>query len=826
MKRMLTAPILTWMFLYQVCSFSSFASSQAVQSPVSSKSSQVVVKPISGSKTVFIENLEWVPNLSNNLEGDYLVPSYPEIGNRRYESITHRLTSASPSNPKFKVTFGFNSNGGGYQWSAKIFNAPDFSPSAVEEGFESGAPGFGKGMLGSIRDRFHKNFYNPEQAGRNDVQGAPTRTGQFSKAVHVPQFKAPLFSDGSLTSRPVFPFKSLESEFDYSSLSEDAADLFGIPSISHKEYWIFARPASAIKEFTLAAGGLDPSYRISDISPSPEIKARPTDEDMSYIAQSIRGIRPGPEFPYLHLRINGFWTVRRLSADSMLNCSLKINNGNTFYFEEGNVRATSINNKDCDIDFPLLIVSTSPELSTGAAIGLYIPINDPLNSRQSIVIDKKNGFVSRAEDRRIGFVFSVGGIINSETAGKPYRFIVARAFLSGLLSPNSAETTYGRQVLEGLTNRSYTLYGTPKEIIDSVSKFELKPGDCWVNGQRIRNGQSRTFFADYVAVDTVVASEVRTCQNGLLSGRSEFRFPFLFKVDSSDAFDIYAIAGQSNSVGVGIGLQFENMAYENYADRVFQMGQAEDPNDQTLFPGLDSLNHWGNRPSYLKGFGVPFARRVASLAENGRKILLIPAGRGSTSIVQWDAQIDELVGDSGTQHYDTTALYDNMVSRIRLALSMNPNNRFKGFLWQQGGADIMAMANPRHPARLRSLDQNSYSSSFPAEYKRRLVNLRSKLRAKFADQGCFPFLIGQESNNWKDPALEQNWHVLVSEMESSKSSDPCGKTAVVPSSGLHTNSLAGQNDFAGEIHLSAEGQRQFGARFFNALKLLMTDVSP
>src|SRR5688572_4536294 len=99
-----------------------------------------------GSAFVRLGSLKWAPGALNNDSArnpgePYASPSDPK-------AVTHTLTLRHPADGAKKVVVGCNRNGGGYCWGATLygyFSSP----------LEPGGWGYGRGMLGSIRDDLH-----------------------------------------------------------------------------------------------------------------------------------------------------------------------------------------------------------------------------------------------------------------------------------------------------------------------------------------------------------------------------------------------------------------------------------------------------------------------------------------------------------------------------------------------------------------------------------------------------------------------------------------------------------------------------------------------
>ena len=77
----------------------------------------VLVTTVSGSaQTVNLGQLQWTPGVNNAVS--YFTTSNPG-------AITHTLTLGPATGSKQSVLLGFNKDGGGYAWSARLLGFPD-----------------------------------------------------------------------------------------------------------------------------------------------------------------------------------------------------------------------------------------------------------------------------------------------------------------------------------------------------------------------------------------------------------------------------------------------------------------------------------------------------------------------------------------------------------------------------------------------------------------------------------------------------------------------------------------------------------------------------
>jgi Carbohydrate esterase, sialic acid-specific acetylesterase len=753
------------------------------------------ISSISPADAWQVDGLSWEPGASGgNKQGSFLTRSDPA-------AITNRLTSCSRVEPGKCVEFGFNANGGGYLWSARARGFKD-----LPDGFEFGTPGYGRGMLGAIRDQMHRNAYNPEPAGRTDYLGVPVKVETEAGAVTVPQYELPLFSDGEggKAPKPRFKFTATQSEFDYSAITRDVSAMFDLPAIVHSEYYAYARKPDAIGQFTKGnttendaepnAPILDVSKRIADISPDKKIDARPADTDLSMLVYTVQGIRPPAQFSYLHYRRNGAWVSHNLnSEDRPLICNAQTQPVQTYHYVSGQT-VSPASGGECILDRAFVVLSDNADPEKGTGMALFVPPDDPLNAKQINVVDGKSQKTIGREDRRIASTMVIGKLArNRKDASRSFRFVAARNFLSGMLSPVSAAKFYGPTAIEILTGKSYTLFGTPEQIFDAISGKSPK-------------------------------------------ARSEVNIiPAAAPAQPGDGYDIFVIAGHSNAINSGFGPANDEAATAANQARVFQLGRFGADNLKIIPAGI-TLQHWNQRPDRkdksggAKGFALPFAYRYAETLKPGRNVLLIPVAKGSTSITDWDNVADNFaqsctVAKGCTTKTDSTVLYDDMVRRIRAALDMNPKNRLVAVLLAQGEPDILAMRNPRHPSRLANIPPGTYEQQFPEVFKEKLESIRSGLRKTFGDQGCFAFLTGEPVKNWVPPGPNgpKAKQAIVDEISAAAKDDPCKTSAVVDSSGLPSGSEVGDTSPRGGVHFSAKGQLGMGERYLQALEKLRSE---
>lgn len=224
---------------------------------------------------------------------------------------------------------------------------------------------------------------------------------------------------------------------------------------------------------------------------------------------------------------------------------------------------------------------------------------------------------------------------------------------------------------------------------------------------------------------------------------------------TSAGYDIIVIAGQSNSVGQGTGPFADPYASTTTDARIFQLsrsgrgiadgsgGSGCGQIDRAVIPvgklvgGIlyDGLHHWGThcRGGTL-GFGLSFARRYAlEELEPGRKILIVPAGYGGTSVMEWQPTADKI--NPGT----TYNLYQDMKVRVQTALSQPGDNRIVAVLWSQGESDALSMSDT---------GVGKYPGMTQSEFEQKLVTVFSSIRTDFPSAEPYPILAVRLAPNW------------------------------------------------------------------------------
>jgi hypothetical protein len=251
--------------------------------------------------------------------------------------------------------------------------------------------------------------------------------------------------------------------------------------------------------------------------------------------------------------------------------------------------------------------------------------------------------------------------------------------------------------------------------------------------------------------------------------------------------DIIVYAGQSNSVGRGIGPFCDSDA--SHDGRCFQVARAPGI-DKTIIPMSAPLQAWGYDEAQ-HGHGVTFARLyAASLLQPGRSVIIVPAACGATSILQW----------LGLAEGNGYPLYGDMATRIRTALAAGGLlSRIVAWVEHQGESDIAIARDPSDPCHRLMPDALAYRA--------RKLDLIDRVRSDF---GMFPMLFGTYSDAWlPGDAIKLSFtDALIDACDARLFCVPVSASGVEANSQVET----GQNP----VHFSAVGQEELARRHFAA----------
>jgi hypothetical protein len=257
------------------------------------------------------------------------------------------------------------------------------------------------------------------------------------------------------------------------------------------------------------------------------------------------------------------------------------------------------------------------------------------------------------------------------------------------------------------------------------------------------------------------------------------------RVDPRQAgYDVVLLLGQSNMQGCGLPF---DPAIDVELDGIDQLA-GSGPFAGRVIAASEPLCHvasvWvDGRPAV--GPGLEFARQLWLAQPAGRKVLLVPAALGGTSITgnadySWDP-------DNKTAR---TNLCHRALDAARQALSLNPRNRLAAVLWHQGESDAVLGASE-------------------GWYRRKLLQIIDLVRDAL---GPAPFLIGGMVPEWlPDDRRRRGIEAAHRSVAAQRL-----QTAFV-------EGPSGASQDAEQIHYSAAGARELGLRFYRAFEAETSD---
>lgn len=230
-----------------------------------------------------------------------------------------------------------------------------------------------------------------------------------------------------------------------------------------------------------------------------------------------------------------------------------------------------------------------------------------------------------------------------------------------------------------------------------------------------------------------------------------------------DSLDLYLLVGQSNMAGRGKLTEADGKA----DPRVFVL------NKDNAWVSQGEPIHFDKPGMVGVGPGFTFAKLVADKTP-GVTVGLIPCAVGGTPIARWKPGAD---------------LYRQALARAKIALQ---NGRLKGILWHQGESE----SGSETKARAYAKDLAEVAAGF-----RRDLNAPD-----------VPFIAGELGEFLYTRTGNQSPYARVINEQINSLPRLLPRTAVVSSAGLGHK--------GDQLHFSAEAQKEFGRRYFNALQSL------
>lgn len=164
---------------------------------------------------------------------------------------------------------------------------------------------------------------------------------------------------------------------------------------------------------------------------------------------------------------------------------------------------------------------------------------------------------------------------------------------------------------------------------------------------------------------------------------------------------MFLLSGQSNMVGWGNSLELDSVARFGHDDRLLMFeGGAWRNLKPVREPNRRQREGW-NITEYTFGPDIGFAHALAE-AWPDKRIGVVKQAVGGTGIMAWAPEWSEADADL-TQDARKGPLYKELIGKARAALQTG-NVELRGFLWLQGGKDMIAMETAeRYADNLKTL---------------------------------------------------------------------------------------------------------------------------
>jgi len=269
--------------------------------------------------------------------------------------------------------------------------------------------------------------------------------------------------------------------------------------------------------------------------------------------------------------------------------------------------------------------------------------------------------------------------------------------------------------------------------------------------------------------------------------------PLLYPATTVSNYHVFLVAGQSNALGLGEGIDY---SIEVANDLILQwpcggvfFNTPIIARDPLYCPDTSNRDIDGSGTPGV-GFATAFARAYLSGQSLGSDtgIVLVNASYGGS-------------GFSNSKWGVGQTYYTNAVTQVNNCMSYGPGSSrtFKGVLWHQGEVDVTA-------------DYNS------ATYQTALLAVIDGLRSAISGaSSSTPFVVGQ---------MNPDWYVTQSNGPSINSVH-----AAIPSLRTYSGFWTGQSGYGnsndisgGNIHYSAAGQRLNGVAAYNAYLSALNNV--
>lgn len=256
-------------------------------------------------------------------------------------------------------------------------------------------------------------------------------------------------------------------------------------------------------------------------------------------------------------------------------------------------------------------------------------------------------------------------------------------------------------------------------------------------------------------------------------------------------YDIIVAFGQSNCTQVGYGTYFDPLQSPAIDGRIKTLTRFGSELFKVI-PALNSdgsehLENWNNYSAASKkhAFIISFARRyVKNRLAVGREVLILPAARGATSVLEWNRKL--------IVYPESPLLYNDMAGKLNYLLSIK-GNRIVSFNMALGESDVV----------YSDLDKHGMT---PRRFADEMLLLLKRIKSEFPG---VPIITTKFPPQWMPGSA------LKAQIETKLQN----VTTAVGGMTVETGGLISNTGPAGsgaEVHYNAQSMQKLGERHWNA----------
>jgi hypothetical protein len=244
--------------------------------------------------------------------------------------------------------------------------------------------------------------------------------------------------------------------------------------------------------------------------------------------------------------------------------------------------------------------------------------------------------------------------------------------------------------------------------------------------------------------------------------------PHLLK---DSVYDVFIVAGQSNT--------YWGLGYDSIKDKgtsgIYQLGRLGEKNLK-IIEAKEPLEHFGPKPDRI-GFALTFTKLYKEYIHKKNNILIIPCAMDNTSF-------------DGDGWHRGNFLYDDAINRCNYVFKKYPKSKLIAILWHQGERDV------NYKGYQKDLD------TFIVHFRKDIIGANNK--TLFILGGMVPYWVELKEARKKQQSIIMETALRM--------------PAVIYVDPYLPTKIEKPNNNIDTVHYNANGQREMGKRYFEALK--------